>query len=71
MARGPALVGGNADTMPPATKESLGGVIVGKNLTVSEVGEIDVPAAAKDTLGVIKIGDGMVVDADGKTTFDG
>ena len=71
MARGPALVGGNADTMPPATKNALGGVIVGENLTVSEMGEIDVPVATEDMPGVIKVGDGMVVDADGKITFNG
>ena len=71
MAFGPVSIGGSSYVLPPATKNALGGVIVGENLTVSEVGEINVPVATKNTPGVIKVGDGMVVDADGKTTFDG
>lgn len=71
MAFGPVSIGGSSYVLPPATKNALGGVIVGENLTVSEVGEINVPVATKDTPGVIKVGNGMVVDADGKTTFDG
>lgn len=71
MAQGPMFVGGNADIMPPATKNALGGVIVGENLTVSEVGKIDVPVATKDTPGVIKVGDGLELDKEGRLNSNG
>lgn len=71
MAQGPMFVGGNANIMPPATKNALGGVIVGENLTVSEVGKIDVPVATKDTPGVIKVGDGLELDKEGRLNSNG
>ena len=65
MAFGPVSIGGNTHTLPPATKESLGGVKVGDNLSISEDGtlsanaqEYSLPAATLNALGGIKIGSG-------------
>ena len=66
MAFGPVSIGCSSYVLPPATKNALGGVIVGENLTVSEVGEIDVPVATKNTPGVIKVGDGLELDEEGR-----
>lgn len=71
MAQGPMFIGSNGYTLPPATKNALGGVIVGENLTVSEVGEIDVPVATKNTPGVIKVGDGLELDEEGRLNSNG
>ena len=65
------FIGSNGYTLPPATKNALGGVIVGENLTVSEVGEIDVPVATKNTPGVIKVGDGLELDEEGRLNSNG
>lgn len=65
MAFGPVSIGGNTYTLPPATKESLGGVKVGDNLSISEDGTLSadaqqysLPAATLDTLGGVKLGSG-------------
>lgn len=70
MAFGPVSIGGSSYVLPPATKNALGGVIVGENLTVSEMGEIDVPVATKNTLGGIKSGKGLKISADGTASID-
>ena len=65
MAFGPVSIGGNTYTLPPATKESLGGVKVGANLSISEdctlsedAQQYSLPAATLDTLGGVKLGEG-------------
>ena len=65
MAFGPVSIGGSSYVLPPATKESLGGVVIGDNLTVDEQGKVNLPVATATTLGGVKIGDGLTVTADG------
>ena len=70
MAFGPVSIGGSSYVLPPATKESLGGVIVGDDLTVDEQGKINLPVATADVLGGIKTGDGLIVGEDGNVSID-
>lgn len=54
----------------PATRETLGGVIVGKNLSITSEGVLsadaqEVPIATKDAAGKVKVGDGIDVKSDG------
>lgn len=63
----------------PATTETLGGIIVGDNLTIDENGVLDavvpepyqLPIAATDTLGGVKVGDGLSIDQDGVLSATG
>ena len=48
----------------PATKTALGLVMIGDNLTVSNIGRIDVYGATKEQKGVVKIGDNIDVSND-------
>lgn len=70
MAFGPVSIGGSSYVLPPATKESLGGVIVGDDLTVDEQGKINLPVATATTLGGIKSGKGLEIRADGTASID-
>lgn len=70
MAFGPVSIGGSSYVLPPATKESLGGVIVGDDLTVDEQGKINLPVATATTLGGIKLGKGLEIRADGTASID-
>ena len=63
--------------IPIATAESVGGVKIGDNLTISEDGTLSansggytLPAATADTLGGVKIGDNISVTADGTISVD-
>lgn len=65
--------GGETYTLPPATTSTLGGIIVGDNLTVDGSGRVSaqagqsytLPAATTSALGGVKIGTGVSVTADG------
>lgn len=65
--------GGETYTLPPATTSTLGGVIVGDNLSVDGSGRVsaqaaptyELPAATTSALGGVKIGTGVSVTADG------
>lgn len=65
--------GGETYTLPPATTSTLGGMIVGDNLTVDGSGRVSaqagqsyvLPAATTSALGGVKIGTGVSVTADG------
>lgn len=65
--------GGEAYELPPATTSTLGGVIIGDNLTVDGSGRVSasagqtyvLPAATTSALGGVKIGTGVSVTADG------
>lgn len=70
MAFGPVSIGGSSYVLPPATKESLGGIIVGDDLTVDEQGKINLPVATATTLGGIKSGKGLEIRADGTASID-
>ena len=65
--------GGEAYTLPPATTSTLGGVIVGDNLTVDGSGRVSatagqtyvLPAATTSALGGVIVGVGLNVAANG------
>lgn len=68
--------GGGSYTLPPATAETLGGVKVGNNLTVTEDGTLnanssDLPIASSNTLGGVKVGTGLAIESDGKLSVTG
>ena len=48
MAFGPVSIGGSQYTLPPATKNMLGGVIIGDGITVDENGKINVKEITTD-----------------------
>ncbi|MGN0697166.1 MAG: hypothetical protein ACI4JV_00245 [Ruminiclostridium sp.] len=63
--------------IPIATAESVGGVKIGDNLTISEDGTLSansggytLPVATADTLGGVKIGDNITVTDDGTISVD-
>lgn len=72
--------GGSGYTLPPATKDILGGIKVGQNLTIEEDGTLnaqagggeayELPIATKDILGGIKIGDRLTITEDGVLSAD-
>lgn len=65
-------------TFPPATKTTLGGVIVGRGMSVSDSGfltlylsdsleindwnQLDIPGASSQTAGIVKIGSGITTE---------
>lgn len=65
MAFGPVSIGGSSYVLPPATADTLGGVVIGDNLTVDEQGKVNLSVATATTLGGVKVGSGLTVDADG------
>lgn len=68
--------GGEAYTLPPATKTTLGGVIVGENITVDENGKISassdyvLPVASPTVLGGVKVGKNLNIDQNGVLNAD-
>lgn len=48
MAFGPVSIGGSQYTLPPATKNILGGVIIGDGITVDKNGKINVKEITTD-----------------------
>lgn len=68
--------GGEAYELPPATTSTLGGVIVGDNLTVDGAGKISagapyaLPAATPVRLGGVKPSTGLTVSGDGTLTVN-
>ena len=64
--------------VPIATKNAVGGIKVGENLSISEDGTLSasggnsyvLPSATADTLGGVKIGDNISVTADGVISVD-
>lgn len=62
---------GTPYTLPEATTTTLGGIIVGDNLSVDDNGKVSAPApytlpvGSADTLGGFKVGSGLSVDANG------
>lgn len=65
--------GGEAYVLPPATPSTLGGVIIGDNLSVDGSGRVSakagqtyvLPAATTSALGGVIVGTGISVTADG------
>lgn len=65
--------GGEAYVLPPATTSTLGGVIIGDNLSVDGSGRVSakagqtyvLPAATTSALGGVIVGTGISVTADG------
>lgn len=54
-----------AGALDPATKDTIGGVIIGDGIAVDENGKIsvqEIETATKDKKGIVKIGDGIDVD---------
>lgn len=73
---GKFTAGGGID-IPIATAESVGGIKVGENLSISEDGTLSanpgaytLPAATADNLGGVKIGDNIAVADDGTISVD-
>lgn len=68
--------GGEAYTLPPATKTTLGGVIVGDNITVDDNGKISassdyvLPVASPTVLGGVKVGKNLNIDQNGVLNAD-
>lgn len=70
--------GGEAYTLPPATTATLGGVIVGDNLTVDGSGRVSasagqtyvLPAATTSALGGVIVGTGLSVDGSGNLSVN-
>lgn len=67
-------------TMIPASKDTLGGVIIGDGINVDSDGKISVngggasyelPAATAEKLGGIKVGDGLTITSDGTLSVHG
>ena len=67
-------------TLPIASTETLGGVKIGNNITISEDGKISAPAptpgynlpvASNEVLGGIKIGEGLNITEDGILSANG
>lgn len=55
----------------PATSDSLGGVIIGGGINVSNTGLISIKSATSDSLGGIKVGDNLSITADGVLSATG
>lgn len=65
--------GGSAYVLPAASAETLGGVKVGDNLTITEEGVLSAPAptpayvlptASAETLGGVKVGSGLTINSE-------
>ncbi len=54
----------------PATKTSLGTIMVGSTLEVNDVGKIEVPYAGEARSGIIKVGEGFILAEEGKISVD-
>lgn len=65
MAFGPVSIGGSSYVLPPATADTLGGVVIGDNLTVDEQGKVNLSVATATTLGGVKLSGDFTADADG------
>ena len=70
MAFGPVSIGGSSYVLPPATATTLGGVVIGDNLTVDKQGKVNLPVSTATTLGGIKSGKGLKISADGTASID-
>ena len=62
--------GGSSYVLPPATKSTLGGIIVGDNLTVDGSGKVNAPTPYKlpiggTNIGGVKNGGNVTIDAQG------
>ena len=62
--------GGSSYVLPPATKSTLGGIIVGDNLTVDGSGKVNAPAPYKlpiggTNIGGVKNGGNVTIESDG------
>lgn len=70
--------GGEAYVLPPATTSSLGGVIIGDNLSVDGSGRVSasagqtyvLPAATTSALGGVIVGTGLSVDGSGNLSVN-
>lgn len=68
--------GGSSYVLPPATKSTLGGIIVGDNLTVDGSGKVNAPTPytlpiGGTTIGGVKNGGNVTIEADGTMNTTG
>ena len=75
MAFGPVSIGGSSYVLPPATADTLGGVMIGDGLAVDETGKAAFAPAAMTTptakaLGTKLAGEGLTVDENGKINLN-
>ena len=75
MAFGPVSIGGSSYVLPPATADTLGGVMIGDGLAVDETGKAAFTPAAMTTptakaLGMKLAGEGLTVDENGKINLN-
>lgn len=68
--------GGSSYVLPPATKSTLGGIIVGNNLTVDESGKVNAPApytlpVGGTNIGGVKNGGNVTIESDGTMNSEG
>ena len=75
MAFGPVSIGGSSYVLPPATADTLGGIIIGDGLAVDETGKAAFAPAAMTTLTAKALstklaGEGLIVDENGKINLN-
>lgn len=68
--------GGSSYVLPPATKSTLGGIIVGDNLTVDGSGKVNAPTPytlpiGGTNIGGVKNGGNVTIEADGTMNVEG
>ena len=68
--------GGSSYELPPATKSTLGGIIVGNNLTVDGSGKVNAPAPyilpiGGTNIGGVKNGGNVTIESDGTMNTEG
>lgn len=56
--------------LPTASANTLGGVKIGNNISISSNGVISVPTASGVSAGVVKVGTGLTIDANGVLSQD-
>lgn len=57
--------------LPTATQDTLGGVKLGNNVSIDNMGHLSVPVASTTSLGVVKAGAGINIDANGVISSNG
>lgn len=57
--------------LPTATQDTLGGVKLGNNVSIDNMGHLSVPVASTTNLGVVQAGTGISIDANGVISSTG
>jgi len=57
--------------LPTATQDALGGIKLGNNVSIDNMGHLSVPVASTTNLGVVQAGTGISIDANGVISSTG